>query len=105
MGEIGPLTGSLFSRDPLENARFLAESPLWRGRQANCHTESRRRNRMRVGVGPLLLGIVTVLCRSNGYTALADAIAMGYLALVTTTLYQASARRPALRPVHVPRAS
>jgi hypothetical protein len=51
-------------------------------RFANCAaTEAPR---MRAGTGLLLLGIVTVLVRASGYTGLADAIAMGYLALVTT---------------------
>ena len=54
---------------------------------------------MRVGVGPLMLGIVTVLVRTSGYTALADAIAMGYLAVVTIIMQHGAVWRPTLRPV------
>jgi hypothetical protein len=56
---------------------------------------------MRAGTGLLLLGIVTVLVRASGYTGLADAIAMGYLALVTTMVRHAPVARPALRAVPV----
>lgn len=54
---------------------------------------------MRVGVGPLLLGIVTVLARANGYAVFADAMAFAYLALATSRLERAPVHRPALHPV------
>ena len=57
---------------------------------------------MRVGAVLLLLGIVAVLVRANGYTALADAIAMGYLAVATTMARRTPLDHPTLRavPVH-----
>jgi hypothetical protein len=56
---------------------------------------------MRVGTGLLLLAIVAVLVRSSGYTALADAIAMGYLALATSIARRSAVGAPALRAVPV----
>jgi hypothetical protein len=57
---------------------------------------------MRVGAGLLLLGIVAVLVRTSGYTAFADAIAMGYLAVATIMARRMPLDHPTLRavPVH-----
>ena len=60
---------------------------------------------MRVGAGLLMLAIVAVLVRSSGYTALADAIAMGYLALATLIARRTPVDAPALRAVPVHRFS
>jgi hypothetical protein len=57
--------------------------------------------RMRVGTGLLLLAIVAVLVSASGYTALADAIAMGYLALATSIARRSPVGAPALRAVPV----
>lgn len=57
--------------------------------------------RMRVGSGLLLMGIVAVLVRTSGYTALADAIALGYLALATRMIHRGGLTAPTLRAVPV----
>jgi hypothetical protein len=56
---------------------------------------------MRVGSGLLLMGIVAVLVRTSGYTALADAIALGYLAVATTMIHRSRLTTPTLRAVPV----
>jgi hypothetical protein len=56
---------------------------------------------MRVGSGLLLMGIVAVLVRTSGYTALADAVALGYLAVATTMIHRSPLTTPTLRAVPV----
>lgn len=56
---------------------------------------------MRVAIGLAVLAIVSVLVRSSGYTALADAIAMGYLAHFTTNARRSLFVRSTLGAVSV----
>ncbi|HXW07548.1 MAG TPA: hypothetical protein VD833_20095 [Vicinamibacterales bacterium] len=56
---------------------------------------------MRGRSGFWLLGIVIMLVRTGGYTDLADAIAMGYLAVLTAMVQQFPSSRSTPRAVPV----